>query len=101
MRLIKTVLLITALWVISAPFVPFTAYEKMNCYAGAGINSEQVAAPGSGRGIPADKEQPTVDSWVLYRVMGVVLIIWVGLSLFLFRLDRRVTSLEKDLRHRG
>jgi CcmD family protein len=34
----------------------------------------------------------------LYKVMGVILVAWFGLALFLFRLDRRIASLEKELK---
>ncbi len=40
-------------------------------------------------------EQPTT----LYQVMGVVLFIWLGLALFIFRLDRRVTKLEYQVKN--
>ncbi|HOT46694.1 MAG TPA: CcmD family protein [Spirochaetota bacterium] len=39
-------------------------------------------------------EQKQEPSTTLYQVMGVVLFIWIGLAVFLFRLDRRVARLE-------
>jgi CcmD family protein len=37
---------------------------------------------------------------VLYRVMAIVLVIWMGLALYLFRMDRKIVKLEKDLNER-
>jgi CcmD family protein len=34
----------------------------------------------------------------LYKVMGVILVAWLGLALFLFRLDRKLARLEKELK---
>jgi CcmD family protein len=34
----------------------------------------------------------------LYKVMAVVLIVWIGIALFLFRLDRRLAALEKNIK---
>ena len=38
---------------------------------------------------------------VLIRVMIVILIIWVGISFYLFTLDRKVTKLEKRLEEKN
>jgi CcmD family protein len=45
-----------------------------------------------------DTSKQTEQSTVLYQVMGVVLFIWIGLAFFLFRLDRRVAKLEKQVK---
>jgi len=37
------------------------------------------------------------SSTVLYQVMAVVLVIWLGLGLFLFLIDRRITRLEQSM----
>jgi CcmD family protein len=34
----------------------------------------------------------------LYQVMGVIMVAWLGLALFLFRLDRKLARLEKELK---
>jgi CcmD family protein len=34
----------------------------------------------------------------LYIVMGIVLIIWFGFIFYLFRLDKKISRLEKSLR---
>jgi len=36
----------------------------------------------------------------LYVVLGVVLIIWIGIIIFLFRTDRRITRLERKMAER-
>lgn len=41
-----------------------------------------------------ETEKKPEPSTTLYQVMGVVLVIWTGLAVFLFRLDRRVARLE-------
>lgn len=47
--------------------------------------------------IPSDKEITPGSPATLYQVMGVVLFIWIGLALFLFRLDRKVSAMEKHI----
>lgn len=37
----------------------------------------------------------------LYHVMGIVLLAWCGIALYLFFLDRRVSRLERELRTLG
>ncbi len=44
-----------------------------------------------------EKEARQDTSTTLYQVMGIVLIIWAGLAFFLFRLDRKVARLEKNI----
>lgn len=46
---------------------------------------------------PPAPEQPADSPAVLYQVMGVILVVWLGLGLFLFLINRRVTRLEKNL----
>ena len=43
-------------------------------------------------------DHPGSDN-TLYKVMGIILVIWIGLAVFLFMLDRKVSSLEKDLKN--
>ena len=45
----------------------------------------------------SEKDQPADANAVLYRVMGVVLVVWVGLAVFLFRIDRKLTRLGKEV----
>ncbi len=35
----------------------------------------------------------------LYKVMGVILIVWLGLAFLLFRLDRKIARLEKEIKN--
>jgi CcmD family protein len=44
------------------------------------------------------KTQPSETSTDLYKVAGVILIVWIGLAFFLFRLDRKIARLEKDIK---
>ena len=46
--------------------------------------------------IPRDKEQKSENTTTLYLVMAVILFIWLGRALFLFRLDRKVARLERQ-----
>ncbi|MBN2158030.1 MAG: CcmD family protein [Spirochaetes bacterium] len=46
---------------------------------------------------PVRKDEGAVPSAVLYRVLGVVLIIWAGLAAYLFIIDRRVARIEKEI----
>ncbi|OHD68954.1 MAG: hypothetical protein A2W19_06945 [Spirochaetes bacterium RBG_16_49_21] len=39
---------------------------------------------------------PESRSDVLYTVTAVILIVWIGLAFFLYRLDRKITRLEKN-----
>jgi hypothetical protein len=104
MRLNKIVLLIAAFLVISAPVIPFIPLEKTCCHAGAAMNAGPAVTQGqqpSGQDAPAQSGQQENASAVLYRVMGVILIAWIGLALLLIKLDRRVAALEKETRQRG
>jgi CcmD family protein len=47
--------------------------------------------------VQSEKAQPSDASTDLYKVMCVILIVWIGLALFLFRLDRKIAGLEKEL----
>ncbi len=59
-------------------------------YAQEHVKSDQV---------PRDNEQKPENAATLYQVMAVILVIWLGLALFLFRLDRKVTRLEKQTKN--
>jgi len=54
-------------------------------------------APDPERTIQQKTDRPADSSNVLYQVMGVILVIWLGLAVFLFRIDRKVTRLDKSL----
>jgi hypothetical protein len=57
------------------------------------VNAQDPAT--AGQASPQVKESPADAATALYRVMGVILLIWFGLAAFLFNLDRRVAKLEK------
>lgn len=45
----------------------------------------------------APAEQTTVND-VLYRVAGVILIIWLAVSIYLFTIDRKISRIERSSR---
>jgi CcmD family protein len=47
---------------------------------------------------PVGLERQMVQHDKLFVVVAVVLVIWLGLLLFLFRTDRRLARVERDLR---
>lgn len=59
----------------------------------------QTETPSSGipSAEPVGLERQMVQADKLYVVLAVVLVIWAGLLLFLFRTDRRLARLERDL----
>jgi CcmD family protein len=102
MRLIKKgalLLFIASLFMIAARGVPGDAGTNgsvsilsMNILHAQEIEKPQHAAQ--------EKEQKTEHASTLYQVMGVVLFIWFGLAVFLFRLDRKVARLEEQAKDR-
>jgi CcmD family protein len=50
---------------------------------------------------PVAPERPANAPGILYQVAGVILVIWLGLALFLFRIDRKVAKLERSLYKAG
>ncbi len=45
----------------------------------------------------AVKEEESPEKGKLFKVMVVVMAIWLGLAFYLFRLDKKITRLEKDV----
>jgi CcmD family protein len=37
----------------------------------------------------------------IYIVLAIVLLIWLGIYLFLWRTDKRLTEIEKELKEKG
>lgn len=101
MRLIKTgavlpfilLLLITINAGIPAGLVK---NQSITILANTGLHAQEIQNPGFK--INQDKEKRPEQSPALYQVMGVVLFIWIGLACFLFRLDRRVSKLENQVK---
>jgi len=65
------------------------AVPGLSVFAQETVTPSQVALPDMGR--------TAESSTVLYQVMAVVLVIWLGLGLFLFLIDRRITRLEQSM----
>ncbi len=64
--------------------------SSINIHAPATVASPGVVEP-----------EVTGHSSQLYHVMGIVLLAWCGIALYLFILDRRVSRLEGELRTLG
>ncbi len=47
--------------------------------------------------VQCERKKQCHNNGVLYKVMSVILIIWIGVSIYLFLLNRKVTTLEKKL----
>lgn len=45
----------------------------------------------------AANEEGTADNGKLFKVMIVIMVIWLGLAFYLFRLDKKITKLENDV----
>ncbi len=95
MRVIRTA------FVFALIFFPYCSIEVL---------PQGVARPGESfvcahaqeyrnQGRPAQPVQNQEDDrqTVLYTVAAVILVVWVGIALFLWRLDRKITRLEKNL----
>lgn len=50
---------------------------------------------------PDALEQVMVPGGKIYVVLGVVLLIWIGILFFLFRTDRKLDKIEKELGLKG
>jgi hypothetical protein len=61
------------------------------------LYAQEAAKPSAGLSPVTETDRSADASSVLYRVAGVILIIWLGLALFLYRIDRRVTKLERSI----
>jgi CcmD family protein len=64
-------------------------------FVSASLNAQETAKPGADTAPVQDK--PADAPGVLWQVMSVTMVIWLGLALFLYRIDRRVAKLEKSL----
>ncbi|OHD63762.1 MAG: hypothetical protein A2176_14600 [Spirochaetes bacterium RBG_13_51_14] len=93
--------MIAAFCIISAAAVIVVLPDGARVCAGNVISDARGNDPApqqTGKSAPPEKEEPAADtSKTLYRVTGVVLVIWTGLAIFLFRLDRKVSKLEKEI----
>lgn len=84
----------TILWQTISPGRPSRscctiAVPGLSVFAQETVTPSQVTPP--------EMDRTAESSAVLYQVMAVVLVIWLGLGLFLFLIDRRVTRLEQSM----
>lgn len=102
MSMIKLFSMTAALFFIVLSTAPFAGHALPTVNNGAAFAQAQSDLPAnrnSAQPLVLEKDIPTDTTTVLYRVMGVVMIVWIGLAVFLFRLDRRLTRLEHDVRN--
>lgn len=100
MRLNKTGALpsiITALFILTAGAIPGTTGTDHNRLLPSQSRAYAGEIQNRAEKIHSDKEITPGSPTTLYQVMGVVLFIWIALALFLFRLDRRVSAMEKRI----
>lgn len=71
----------------SADSTVSTAYDSV--WAGSNVPTQQ----------PVGLERVMMADGKIYVVLAVVLIIWFGLLAFLFRTDRKIDRLERELDH--
>lgn len=93
MAMIKHIMTVLALSVTlgAANFSPALGSIHINALtpvAAAGVVKPEIAGS-------------TGQSSQLYHVMGIVLLAWCGIALYLFFLDRKVSRLERELRTLG
>jgi CcmD family protein len=103
MPMIKHSFLTAALLAIALSAVPFTGQTLPHANAGIAFAQAQTGQPAilnPAQAAISEKEMLADAAIVLYRVMGVVLVVWIGLAVFLLRIDRKVARLEKEVRGR-
>lgn len=97
MRIIRTIIVAIALCLIPV-MMPTVAHSSIaRAQTGAAVSGDENLKITV---TPVRKEEGAAVSAVLYRVMGVVLIIWAGLAAYLFVIDRKVARIEQDIRSR-
>jgi len=103
MPMIKLSFLTAALLAITLSAAPFAGQTLPHANAGIAFAQAQTGQPAILKPTQtsvSEKEMPADAAVVLYRVMGVVIVVWIGLAVYLFRIDRKVTRLEKEVRGR-
>ena len=101
MSINKPSFLTAAVIVIALSAAPFAGYVLSQEKTGAAFAQAQSDPPSKLSSTPPavhEKDQPADTSVVLYRVMGTLLVVWIGLAVFLFRIDRKLARLEKEAR---
>ncbi len=92
----KLFFLTNVLLVISLCTVPFAGQFQ----SAAAFAQAQTGQQADLKTAQPEKEAPADAGVVLYRVMGVVLVVWIGLAVYLFTIDRKLTRLQKEARGR-
>lgn len=90
MPLIRTLILTLAL-VITPAFVSFPP-------ASVPIHIRSMSLAAANTIDAAAVREPAGRTMALYHVMGIVLLVWCGIALYLFVLNRKISSIERDLR---
>jgi CcmD family protein len=101
MAMIKFSFLTATLLFIVLNAAPFAGHALLPAHNGAAFAQAQSDLPAnrnSAHPPVREKDEPADSAAVLYRVMGVVMVVWIGLAVFLFRLDRRLSRLEHDVK---
>jgi len=101
MSMIKLSFLTATLLFIVLNATPFAGHALPPANNGAAFAQAQSDLPANRNSTQPpvrEKDEPADTAAVLYRVMGVVMVVWIGLAVFLFRLDRRLARLEHDVR---
>jgi CcmD family protein len=86
---------LAAIWQSTAPGGRSAGPFSHAPFASASLYAQETAKPAADTAPVPDK--PADAPGVLWQVMGVIMVIWLGLALFLYRIDRRVAKLEKSL----
>jgi len=103
-----TVLFLTIFLACMTAFMPvknFRTHDRSSsaCATFMQVPGSTLHAAETAATLPSENEDRSVpgsgDSGIsaMLPVMAVVLVIWFGIAFFLFRLDRRVNSLEQEL----
>jgi CcmD family protein len=103
MSLIKTGALLSCIFLLlvtAGAGIPFNAgrEQSITMLVNTDLHAQEIQK--AGQDATLDTEKRPEPSTALYQVMGVVLIIWIGLAFFLFRIDRKVTKLENQVKIR-
>lgn len=94
----KLSFMISVLLTISLSAAPFAGHAQSQANTGIAFAQVQTVQQANLNAAQPEKEAPADAGVVLYRVMGVVLIVWIGLAVYLFSIDRKLSGIEKDLR---
>ncbi len=92
--LIAALLALVSISIISALCREMPGNPSSGCISTGTVYAQDVKSPVAQN--TADPS-PAESSNAIYIVMSVVLIVWIGLAIFIFYLDRKVTRIEKNL----